>query len=91
LGSAVLEGRGTTDTAQRRAAFLGQRLPQPLDQYVTKVRDASYRITDADVERLRSAGFSEDAIFEITIAAAMGAAQRGLQAGLLALEKPSRS
>jgi alkylhydroperoxidase family enzyme len=85
LRSAVVDGNGTTDPAVRRAAFDGQAAPQPLDDYVGKVREASYRVTDADIERLRSAGFSEDAIFELTIAAAMGAAQRGLRAGLLAL------
>jgi hypothetical protein len=91
LRSAVLEGDGTTDPAVRRAAFEGQPLPHPLDQYVRKVREASYRVTDADIERVRSAGFSEDAIFELTIAAAMGAAQRGLRAGLLALDESEGS
>ncbi len=71
--------------ATRRAAFSGQPLPEPLDQYLRKVRSASYQLTDADVERLRSAGVTEDAIFELTIAATLGAAERGLRAGLLAL------
>jgi hypothetical protein len=71
--------------AARRAAFSGQPLPEPLDQYLRKVRGASYQLTDADVERLRAAGVAEDAIFELTIAAALGAAERGLRAGLAAL------
>lgn len=81
----MLQGTGTTDPAARRAAFSGQPLQEPLDPYLRKVRGASYQLTDADVERLRSAGVAEDAIFELTIAAALGAAERGLQAGLLAL------
>ncbi len=81
----MLQGTGTADPAARRAAFAGQPLQEPLDQYLRKVRGASYQLTDADVERLRSAGVAEDAIFELTIAAALGAAERGLQAGLLAL------
>ena len=38
-----------------------------------------------DIQRLRSAGVTQDAIFELTIAAALDAAERGLRAGLLAL------
>jgi len=64
----VLEGKGTTDVATRQAAFSGQPLKEPLDQYLRKVRGASYQLTDADVERLRTAGVTEDAIFELTIA-----------------------
>jgi hypothetical protein len=81
----VLEGEGTTDVAARRAAFSGQPLQEPLDQYLRKVRSDSWQLTDADVQRLRSAGMAEDAIFELTIATAIGAAEQGLQAGLLAL------
>src|SRR6266540_3966695 len=85
LRSAVLEGKGTTDVAARRAAFSGQPLQEPLDQYLRKVRSASYQLTDADIQRLRSAGVAEDAIFELTIADALGAAERGLRVGLMAL------
>ena len=81
----MLEGEGTTDVAARRAAFSGQPLQEPLDQYLRKVRSDSWQLTDADVQRLRSAGMAEDAIFELTIATAIGAAEQGLQAGLLAL------
>ena len=85
LRGAVLEGPGTTDVATRQAAFSGQPLTEPLDPYLRKVRSASYQLTDTDVQRLRSAGVAEDAIFELTIAAALGAAERGLRAGLIAL------
>ncbi len=81
----MLEGKGTTDVAARRAAFSGQPLQEPLDQYLRKVRSASYQLTDADIQRLRSAGVAEDAIFELTIADALGAAERGLRVGLMAL------
>jgi hypothetical protein len=87
----VLQGTGTTDTATRRAAFSGRPLEEQLDQYLRKVRGASYQLTDADIQRLRSAGVAEDAIFELTIAAALGAAARGLQAGLLALGEAAGS
>ena len=37
------------------------------------------------IDRLREAGYSEDAIFELTLAAALGAAQSRLEAGLKAM------
>jgi alkylhydroperoxidase family enzyme len=39
----------------------------------------AYRVVDADVEALRDAGWSEEAIFELTIAAALGAGLRRLE------------
>ena len=41
--------------------------------------------TDNDIEALRQTGYSEDAIFEITISAALGAATARLARGLSAL------
>ncbi|MFB9690949.1 hypothetical protein [Amycolatopsis plumensis] len=63
------------------AARLDGDLPEPLRAYAQTVREASHRITDADVERLRSAGHSEDEIFEVTVAAAVGAALTSFEAG----------
>ena len=48
-------------------------LAEPMQSYAAKVRDESYRVTDADVAELRAAGLSEDEVFEITVAAALGA------------------
>ena len=85
---AVLRTPGATDTAAREAAFLGSGGDsEPLASYVAKVHEASYRITDADFEALRTAGLSEDAVFELTLAAALGAAGRLLDAGLRALRE----
>jgi hypothetical protein len=83
---AVLESPGASATAAREAAFRGAGLPTPLNEYVATVRDASYRIGDGDISRLLAHGYSQDAIFEITVAAALGAAARGLEAGLRAME-----
>jgi hypothetical protein len=85
LRRSVLESAGATEPALRLAAFLGQDLPAMWARYVTKVRDQSYRITDSDISDLISQGLSEDAIFEVTIAAALGAAGVRLEAGLSAL------
>lgn len=82
---AVLQSPGATDPALRAAAFRGDAMPPALAEYVRKVRGESYRIIDDDMRRLLAAGYSEDAIFEITIASAIGAAEERLQAGLRAL------
>jgi len=75
-GAAALAGRG---------AAAGVGLPAALAPYVEKVAKHAYKVVDADIDRLRDAGWSEDAIFELTLAAALGAARVRLDAGLRAL------
>ena len=87
LRHAVLDAPATTDPALRAAAAAGDPLPEPWQSYATTVRDASYRVTDTDVARLTAAGYSEDQIFEVTVAAAVGAALRSFDAGRNALEQ----
>jgi hypothetical protein len=85
LRRAVFESHGATDPAVRQAAGAGHPLPDPWGPYADKVRDRSYSVTDADVAALQRAGRTEEEIFEITIAVAMGAALRRLDAGLRAV------
>jgi AhpD family alkylhydroperoxidase len=85
LRHAVLDAPATTDPALRAAAAAGGPLPQPWQSYATTVRDASCQITDADIDRLTAAGHTEEEIFEVTVAAAVGAATRGFDAGRGAL------
>jgi hypothetical protein len=54
--------------------------------YLALIDQQPYRITDANVSALRSAGLSEDGIFELTVAAALGAAQRRLDAAVRLVE-----
>lgn len=86
---AVLESTGATSTQLRWAAFHRRmdELPADLRTYVDKVATHAYRITDEDVEALKRAGHSEDAIFEITAAAALGAAIMRLERGLIVLHE----
>lgn len=81
----VFDSPGATRPALRRAAASGGSLPEPLASYAATVRDAAYRVTDGDVDRLKAAGHSEDEIFEYTVAAAVGAALRSLDAGMRAV------
>jgi hypothetical protein len=66
-------------------------LPAELDAYVTKVARHAYRVTDDDITGLQRGGNTDDALFEITVAAAVGAALARLERGLTTLHggKPS--
>ena len=86
---AVLEAPATTDPTLRRAAATGGTLPEPWQSYTTTVRDASYKITDIDIDRLTTAGHTEEEIFEITVAAAVGAALYRFDAGRHAFAQKS--
>ena len=85
LRRAVLESDSVTAPALRRTAAAGGDVPAPLGPYLAKVREASFRISDADVADLRTAGYGEEELFELTIAAALGAALQRRDAGLAAL------
>ncbi|KAA9154932.1 hypothetical protein FPZ12_030860 [Amycolatopsis acidicola] len=85
LRHAVLVAPAITDPALRAAAAAGDPLPEPWGPYASTVRDASYKITDADLGRLVTAGLGEGEIFEITVAAAVGAALHSFDAGSRAL------
>jgi hypothetical protein len=75
----------------RTAAATGDPLPEPWQSYAAMVRDASYKITDTDIGRLTAAGHTEDQIFEVTVAAAVGAALRCFDTGRRALEHNATS
>ncbi len=99
LKTAVLNTRGVTDSALRRAietraAIAGGRpaspapsLPADVERYVDLVARHAYRVTDADVQSLKQAGYPEDAIFEITASAAVGAGVGRLEAGMRVLRE----
>ena len=57
----------------------------PLESYLAKVRDRAYTITDADVQAVKDAGWSEDEIFERTVAVAVEEGRRRLEAAERAL------
>jgi hypothetical protein len=84
---AVLHPSGSIEPSTREAAFRGGELPPLFREYVDKILGESYRITDDDIKELLAAGYSQDAIFEITVSAALGAATQRLEAGLSALKK----
>jgi alkylhydroperoxidase family enzyme len=78
----VLDGDGVTAVEARRAAFAGPVEDPVLARYLDLVRGAPDRVSDASIERLHGAGFDDDAIFELTVAAALGAGMERLRLGL---------
>jgi alkylhydroperoxidase family enzyme len=89
LRHSVFESAAETDRATRLAAGSGGPLPERWASYAARVREASHGVSDTDIDQLRTAGHNEDEIFEITIAAAVGAALRSLDAGLRAMPNHS--
>jgi alkylhydroperoxidase family enzyme len=82
LVETVVDGEGATSVEARRAAFAGHVDDLAVAHYVDLVRRHAYRVTDEDIERLRGAGLDDDAIFELTVAAAVGAGAKRLEVGL---------
>ena len=52
--------------------------PDAMAGYLRKVHDCAYTVVDGDIEALKTAGLSEDEIFEQTVAAAISEGLRRL-------------
>lgn len=90
LLSSLLGAEGRSDPELRRAAIdyganaagstraVGE-LPAALDPYLDKLMHSPYKIVDRDLTDLQAAGFSEDDIFEVTVAASVGTAHGRLE------------
>ena len=93
LKNAVLTAPGATPESLRRAVLEQARqgcpsqddVPPALSRYVDTVARQAYKVTDAGVAELQQSGNSDDALFEITVAAAVGAALHRLERGMAAL------
>jgi hypothetical protein len=81
----VLDGDGKAPTELRRAAFDNAGLGEPTRTLIDKVAHHAYRVTDEDVAAVRTAGLTEDQIFEIVVCAAIGQASRQYENALAAL------
>ena len=90
LRDRVAEGAGHLSPSTRRAAASGADVPVEARAYTDKVRRHAYRVVDRDVEDLRAAGWSEDEIFELTIAIAMDAGLSRLNRARRVLEEAGR-
>ncbi len=98
LIDAVLNSPGETDATLRqaieaqsaqfslRSSQESEQVPPAVTAYIKKVALYAYKTTDEDIEALRKAGYSEDAILEMTLSAALGAGMIRLECGLAALK-----
>lgn len=86
LRYSVFVAPATTSPELRKAAGTGESLAEPWQSYAAMVRDQSHRIADTDINRLKAVGHTEDEIFEITVAATVGAALRSFDAGRITLQ-----
>ncbi|MGH7818916.1 MAG: hypothetical protein ACREQ9_04010 [Candidatus Binatia bacterium] len=90
LEDAILRAPGALEAGTRAGIAEEREVPEPLRPYVAKVFRHAYKVTDEDVAALRAEGFSEDQIFEVTLAAAFGAAAKRLRNGLGAVADGAR-
>jgi len=103
VADAIFGSDGHTDRALRRdvGAFVtaivngrdvgeaAPAVPEKLRPYLQKLAKHAYQVTDDDLAALRSDGYSEDMIFEITTSAALAAALAQMDRGLAALAAAS--
>jgi alkylhydroperoxidase family enzyme len=82
----VLSGPGRTTGDARRAAFDNQAPPEAARALLDKVTKNAWKVTDEDVAAVRQSGMTDDEIFELVVAAALGQSTRQLDAALAALE-----
>jgi hypothetical protein len=98
LARAVLGSAGRSDARLRRAvleraAWLAGRdapppsdeVPETLSSVVEKIVRHAYRVTDEDIAAARAAGHGEDELFDVIVAAALGAGLVRRERGLAAI------
>jgi alkylhydroperoxidase family enzyme len=85
LEDRILDGPGRASPEQRARAFRNAGLAPPLGGLLGKVATRPAQVTDADFAAARSAGFTDDELFELVICAAVGQSGRLYEAGLAAL------
>jgi len=100
LVASVSGPNGRTDPGLRAAVRLRVRslvagetppdtpeLPADLARYVDTVARHAFKVTDGQVEHLKTAGYSEDEIFDVTVSAAVSAGVTRLERGLAILRE----
>jgi len=90
LRRAVLARAARLGGASERLARTTADVPPALASYVDKVARHAYTVTDEDLGALQRAGHSDDALLEVTVSAALGAALGRLERGLAALRGEGR-
>ena len=87
----AVDGPGHASRAARRAAFDNQRVDVRARALIDKVARHAWKVAAEDVAATKTAGVSEDEIFELAVCAALGQATRQLNAALAALDAATPS
>jgi alkylhydroperoxidase family enzyme len=87
----ILHGAGQASAELRARAFSNADLPSPVQALIGKVAASPADITGADFAAAAAAGFTDDQLFELVIAAAVGQSARLYGAGLAALAEAAAS
>ena len=87
----VVKGPGSASLEARQAALDNRGVDKRVSALIDKVAMRAWTVTDDDVDNARKAGASEDEIFELVVAAALGQATRQLNAALAVLDAVSAS
>jgi hypothetical protein len=91
LRAAMAGDTGVTETSLRTAtaarATGGPPIGEPYDNLVRQIGDASYRVTDAEVDAVRKVTGSDNAAFEIVMSACIGAGLTRWDAAARAIEE----
>ena len=64
-------------------------IPEVVRKYIDKVATDAYKVLDKDIDKLKAAGYSEDFIYEITLATTTGVSISNLERGLALVEETS--
>ena len=104
LKATVLGPAGRADAELRRtvlksAAWLAEHdqapeadsVPQPLAGLVEKIVRHAYRVTDEDISAAQAAGYGEDELFDVIVAASLGAGLVRHERGLATIDAWERS
>src|SRR2546423_14972729 len=86
--AAALRGTGPPSSFPLSGTERGSGGEDALAAYVDTVAQHAYRVTDEHLSRLRQAGHSDDALFEMTVSAALGAPLGRLARAIGALSPP---
>lgn len=90
----VTSGDGRASIADRTAAFANTdgppSTPPAARALIDKVARNAWKVTDEDVTAAKSAGVTEDQLFELVVCAAMGQATRQIDSAMSALDEATK-
>jgi len=85
----VLHGAGQTSGDARRAAYDNKDVAEPARALIEKVATTAWKVTDEDFAAATKT-MSDDELFELVVAAALGQSTRQLDAALAALDEAEK-